>query len=303
MQFKEYKKIKRLGTEETDGILVGTCYIQEKIDGANASIWLGDDGEIHYGSRSRDLFEHKDNFNGFGDWILANKEALTEYFKQIPNARLNGEWLVRHTIRYNELSYKKFYLFDIEENNNKIHIDTVYLVAKGLNILTANLLAVVENPTLDQIKDLAGKSVLGVKGEGVVIKNPQFINKFGDEQYAKYVTQEFKEDNAITFGGNNKQSETYCEMYYVNKYMSLARVQKICHKLESSVGRLSEKHIPQIMNTAYHDLIQEEAWAIASEMSKSGNMFDFKAFQQFCTRKAKSIFLEILTGDISVANQ
>lgn len=303
MQFKEYKKIKRLGTEETDGILIGTCYIQEKIDGANASIWLGDDNEIHYGSRSRDLFLDQDNFQGFGDWVKENKEKLSEYFKANPANRLNGEWLVRHTIGYNELSYKKFYLFDIEENDKKINIETVYLTAESLNILTATLMGKIENPTVEQIKELAGKSVLGIKGEGVVIKNPEFINKFGEEQYAKYVTQEFKEDNAITFGGNNKVSETYHEMYYVNKYMTLARVQKICNKLESSIGRLSEKNIPQIMNTAYHDLIQEEAWTIASEMGKSGVLFNFKAFGQFCTRKAKSIFLELLTGDISIANK
>jgi len=30
--FKKYPKIHRLGKEETEGILEGTCYIQEKID-------------------------------------------------------------------------------------------------------------------------------------------------------------------------------------------------------------------------------------------------------------------------------
>ena len=38
--FKKYRKIHRLGAEENEGILVGKVMIQEKIDGANTSIWL-----------------------------------------------------------------------------------------------------------------------------------------------------------------------------------------------------------------------------------------------------------------------
>lgn len=306
MKFKEYKKIQGLHKEECDGILIGKCYIQEKLDGANASIWLGDDGEIHFGSRTRDLFLAKDNFNGFGDWVKENLENLKNIFFAHPNYRLNGEWLVRHTIGYNETSYKKFYLFDIdaenEESSFKLPLEEVYLLARDFNIPTAKLFDVIINPSLEQIKQFAGKSELGQKGEGVVIKNMEFVNKFGDQQFGKYVTQEFKEDNAITFGGNNKSSETYCEMYFVNKFMNLARVQKIFHKLESMEGRLDYKHIPRIMGMCYHDLITEESWTIAQEMGKSGKFFDFKAFKQICDKKAKSIFIELLTGDVSVAH-
>lgn len=306
MKFKEYKKIQGLHKEECDGILTGKCYIQEKLDGANASIWLGDDNEIHYGSRSRDLFLVQDNFNGFGDWVKDNSENLRQLFSEHPNYRLNGEWLVRHTIGYKETSYKKFYLFDIDvegpDISVKLSIEGVYLNAEKYNIPSAKLFAVLENPTLEQIKEFAGKSELGQKGEGVVVKNMQFVNKFGDMQFGKYVTQEFKEDNAVTFGGNNKTSESYHEMYYVNKFMGLARVQKIFHKLESSEGRLSEKHIPRIMMTCFHDLMGEEGYTIALEMSKATVPFNFKSFKSLCDKKSKSIFLELLTGDVSVAH-
>ena len=46
MTFKKYPKIHRLGKEETEGILDGVCYIEEKLDGANASIWIDKRGEI-----------------------------------------------------------------------------------------------------------------------------------------------------------------------------------------------------------------------------------------------------------------
>jgi ATP-dependent RNA circularization protein (DNA/RNA ligase family) len=304
MKFKTYSKIQSLHKEECEGILVGKCYVQEKVDGANASIWLGDDKEIHYGSRSRDLFLAKDNFNGFGDWIKANHQELHKFFFNYPDTRLNGEWLVRHTIGYSELNYKKFYIFDIQEDDGSTwDIEFMYQVLSLYSFPKVELFAVLENPTLDQIKSFVGKSVLGQKGEGVVIKNLDFVNKFGNSQFGKLVSEEFKEDNAITFGGNNKTSETYTEMYYVNKFMTLGRVQKQFYKLESEKGRLDMKHIPEMMGRCYHDLITEEAWSVATEMAKSGKFFDFKAFKQLCDRKSKKIFIELLTGDVSVAHQ
>lgn len=63
MEFKEYSKIHAIHKEECDGLLIGTCHIQEKIDGANASIWVGDDGIIHCGSRTRDLTKAGDGFS------------------------------------------------------------------------------------------------------------------------------------------------------------------------------------------------------------------------------------------------
>lgn len=304
MQFKEYKKIHALHKDECTGILEGQCYIQEKVDGANASIWLGDDGEIHYGSRTRNLFLAQDNFNGFGDWVREHL-FLKGLFMHYPNIRLNGEWLVRHTIGYHEVSYKKFYCFDIEDENGvKLPMENVYDLCERYEIPTVKLFGQFVNPTLDQIKELAGNSVLGTKGEGVVIKNPMFINKFGDQQYGKYVTQDFKEDNAITFGGNNKQSETYCEMYYVNKFITMPRLEKILNKIQNmNSERLEMKHIPQVMSMTYHDVIVEEAWVIATEMAKSGKMFDFKEFNKLCTKKVRQMYQNYLEGTISVADQ
>lgn len=302
MQFKPYNKIHALHKEECEGILEGTCYIQEKVDGANASIWLGDDGEIHFGSRSRDLFLANDNFNGFGDWVRSHPK-LKELFREFPNIRLNGEWLVRHTIGYRETSYKKFYLFDIEESGYVMPFGAMYNLASEYEVPTVYFYGQYDNPTLDFIKSLAGQSVLGEKGEGVVVKNLEFKNKFGDINFGKYVTQEFKEDNGVTFGGNNKFSETYEEMYFVNKLVTLPRVEKTTHKLESMEGKLSEKHIPRVMGMVFYDVMSEEANDMANHLAKNGADFNFKKFRELCNKKSKSIFMELLTGDVSVANQ
>ena len=102
MEFRSYPKIHRLGKEETDGILDGPVTVQEKIDGANVSIWIKD-GVVRCGSRTRELEE---GFNGFVDAVKANKK-LAEWLEQFPTNRLYGEWLVKHTITYPDEAYKK----------------------------------------------------------------------------------------------------------------------------------------------------------------------------------------------------
>ncbi len=305
MKHKEYRKIHALHKEECEGILVGKCTIQEKIDGANASIWWDTDtNQVHYGSRTRDLRAANDNFNGFGDWVKNNPQ-IEKFLSEFTKTRLNGEWLVRHSIGYHEASYKQFYLYDIDVEQvdgteKRLPLESMYETAKALNIPAAHLFAEIENPTLEQIQAFAGKTVLGAKGEGVVVKNLGFINKFGDLQYGKYVTQEFKEDNAITFGGNNKHSETYWEMHFVNAFVTLQRLEKILNKFAAiNTERLDMKHIPQIMGMMHHDVVSEECWAISKKCTAP---FDFKAFEKLIKRKTRQMYVNRLTGVVSVAD-
>lgn len=303
MEFKKYPKIQALHKEECDGILNGAVVIQEKIDGANASIFLGTDGIVHCGSRSRDLTLENDSFNGFLEYVNTH-EGIQSYFKENPSMRLYGEWLVRHTLAYNELSYKNFYLYEIEDElGNTLPIEKIYEIGEQYGIKTAHLFGVFTDPDVETINNMVGNSVIGEKGEGVVIKNLDFVNKFGYKQHAKIVTQEFKEENATTFGGNNKTSEVYNETYYVNKFVTLSRVQKTVNKISSSEERPDMKHIPMVMGMVFYDVITEEAFVIAKEMAKSGAMFDFKSFKRLCDNKTKKIFIEIITGDISVAHK
>ena len=114
--FRKYEKIHRLGKEETDGILTPgenvIITVQEKIDGANASIWQDEAGNLQRGSRNRALPEDE-SFNGFKEWVEDNHDKLQAVFAEYPNIRLYGEWLVRHSIAYNSTAYQKFYLFDV----------------------------------------------------------------------------------------------------------------------------------------------------------------------------------------------
>lgn len=295
--FRHYRKIPRLGKEETEGILEGECEVQEKVDGANTSIWLREDGGINMGSRTRIL--GNEEFNGFVPYVL-NHKGIIALLKANPNFRLYGEWLVRHTIAYKETAYKKWYMFDIFNGEEFLTGADVRHLAKEYEIEVVPSYGIFTNPTVEQLQELVGKSEFGDRGEGIVVKNYDFTSKFGDLEFAKLVHESFIEDNGVTFGGNNKHSESYYEMYVINKYMTLTRVKKIMDKVQPEIDKkLDMEHIPRICNTAYHDMLVEEIW----DISKDVKSLDFNILKRLSMKKAKQIYVDILNDSISVADQ
>lgn len=296
-EYKKYPKIHRLGKEETDGILESTVIIQEKIDGANISIFEHE-GKVRCGTRTRMLPEDE-SFNGFQEAVKANLN-LVMYFSRNPDYILYGEWLVKHTITYPDEAYRKIYLFDIYDKTNDIWLpqEEVKAEAEFLGLEYPYIFSTGKFEA-EAIQEFVGKSAIAPAGEGVVIKHEGFVNKFGDHVYAKLVHQKFKESNAIVFGGNNKHSETYWEMYVVNKYCTVARVQKVIQKLQSeSERRLDMEQTSQVAGTCYHDLITEESWEIAKKVP----VLNFKKLQGLCMRKFIQIYHDILNNTLSVAD-
>ena len=107
MPFKKYPDIERLGHEDNQDILnygEDTLVIEEKVDGGNFSIWLEEDGLIHFGSRNRDLTIGND------DKIFARLQIqLREHLSNLENEgiKLNPDYIYYlecmqpHTIKYN----------------------------------------------------------------------------------------------------------------------------------------------------------------------------------------------------------
>ena len=63
-EFMEFPKIARLSR---------ACTITEKIDGTNASVFIGENGTFLCGSRTRWITPEDDNF-GFARWAHDHKE-------------------------------------------------------------------------------------------------------------------------------------------------------------------------------------------------------------------------------------
>lgn len=292
MYFRRYPKIHRLGKEETDGILNHPVTIQEKVDGANVSLYLREN-KLQLASRNRVLPEDE-GFQGFREAVENGCEHLVDYLLKNPYHYIYGEWLVKHTVSYPEEAYKKLYLFDIydAEHNIELPQDLVAeLAAEGEVTGFPHIFESGQRMSREEIEEYVGKSMIGPQGEGVVIKAPDFRNTFGQRCHAKLVTQKFLEENSLTWGSNNKHSETYQEMRIVNKYVTEARVRKIVQKLQPEIEeQLDKKHTTRVAHTCYHDMIEEEGWEIA----KTNATIDFKALKTLSTKKFVILYHNIL---------
>ena len=97
--FREFSKIPRLTRE---------CVVTEKIDGTNASVFIGEDGEFLTGSRTRWITPSDDNF-GFSKWAHDHKDELL----MLGPGHHFGEWWGVGIQRNYGLSERRFSLFNV----------------------------------------------------------------------------------------------------------------------------------------------------------------------------------------------
>lgn len=268
----KYPKIRRLWTEETQGILNWKCIIQEKIDWANASVRL-EDWLLCIWSRTRLLCKWDDIHNNF-NWLVNYVKShlwILELLEKNPTYRLYWEWLVQHSIRYSPEHYNHFRLYDIllewdEEQPVFMNPVDVFNMAHSYGINRPNIYAVMENPTIDELQEYMNKPNLWDKQEGIVIKNMDFVNKFCRPQYAKLVNESFKEENKIIFWNSNRFDEL--EQQRALKFTTPWRFLKIVHKIEQDKqSKFNEKNIWEIIWRCQYDVISEEIpWVVKNDI-------------------------------------
>jgi RNA ligase len=91
------------------------CVIEEKLDGANAGISLGDDGRLRLQSRGHVLTggAREKHWDLFKQWAHTHAAALAA--RLVPGMTLYGEWLfAKHTIFYDALPHY-FLEFDLRD--------------------------------------------------------------------------------------------------------------------------------------------------------------------------------------------
>jgi hypothetical protein len=297
MEFKKYQHVERFGTAEVNQIELGECYIFPKIDGTNASLWLDSNGNLCAGSRNRKLELDNDNA-GFYNWAI-QQVNIKQFFKENPNVRLFGEWLVPHSLKtYREDAWRQFYVFDMCFDKEKLHDGDSELVyfhyeaykptLEKYNINYIQPLCSIKNSNYDQLVAQLKKNVFLIEdgkgvGEGIVIKNYDFKNKYGRTTWAKIVTSEFKEKHSKVMGhaeieGKKMIEETICE-----KYVTKALCEKVFAKINQD-GWESKK-IPQLLNMVYYDLIREDSWNFIKEHKNP--TINFSTLKHFCFAKTK----------------
>lgn len=295
--FKKYQHLERFGTSEVEGIELGDCFIFYKIDGTNGSIWL-ENNEVKTGSRNRELSLDNDN-QGFYNEIIKD-EKIKSYLEKHPNHRLFGEWLVPHSLKtYRDDAWRKFYIFDVvldkEETFEYLSFDIYEPLLKEFNLNYIPPICKVKNPTYETLINQLEKSGLFLvkdgqgKGEGIVIKNYDFYNKYGRQTWAKIVTNEFKEKHVETMGYTELKSALSIEEKILDKYVTESFIEKEFSKI--AIDGWSSKLIPKLLNTIFHELIKEEIWNILKEFKNP--KIDFSRLYIMTISKVKLVKKEI----------
>jgi len=280
MSFEKYQHVERLGTTEVEGILEGQCYVFPKIDGTNASLWWC--GGLQAGSRNRHLKVDEDNA-GFYQAMLSC-EKTNNFFTANPNVRLFGEWLVPHSIKtYHESAWRKFYVFDVVVGDRYLPYEEYQSLLEAHGIEYIPPIYKVNRPNEERIYEALQQNSFLVRdgegvGEGVVIKNYEFINKFGRQTWAKLVTSEFKAKHAKAMGVREINEKARIEDAIAADFVTKSIVDKVYAKIELEVGGFSSKNIPQLLNTVFYDIVREEMWEIVKKYKDP--LIDFKTLRR-----------------------
>lgn len=291
MEFKKYQHVERFGTIETAGIENGMCYVFPKIDGTNASLWW-DDG-LKAGSRNRELSLNYDNA-GFMAWAV-NEPSFRDLFREHPRLRLYGEWLVPHTLKtYHESAWRNFYVFDVMSGGEYLHYDDYSKILSTHGIEYIPPICRVENPTYERLIAQLEKNDYLIEdgkgtGEGIVIKNYDYRNKFGRIVWAKIVANEFKAKHRKKDVTELKEAKII-EQEIAERFITKSLVEKEFAKIESEAG-WSSKFIPRLLNTVFYCLVKEESWNFIKEFKNP--TIDFKRLSFFTNNRIKELMPEL----------
>lgn len=300
MEFRKYQHLERFGRAEVRDIEIGECMIFPKLDGTNASVWLDSNGNVKAGSRTRELTLEKDNA-GFYAYVLENQN-IKQYLKKHPTHRLYGEWLAPHSLRtYRDDAWRKFYIFDVCLDKEDDTVEYIpYNIYKPLleefNLDYIPPIAVIKNGNYEQfIKCLDDNNFLiqdgkGL-GEGIVIKNYNFYNKYGRQTWAKIISSEFKEKHIKTMGAPKINNDYIVEEKIIDVFCTEAFIEKEFAKLVNERDGFNSRDIPELLGRTWHEFIQEESWNIIKHFKNP--TINYRLLYSLVIKKIKEVKQDI----------
>lgn len=234
-EIKKYMDIVRYGKASTQDVIKEGDYITitEKIDGANASFCLDNENSLGVSCYSRNQpLSEENRLRGYYDWIANNIVPIKD--KLNPNYRYIGEWLVSHKVVYKEDAYYNFYLFSIwdEESNQYLHDDIVKSESTRLGLKTPEYFYEGEYISFDHLMSFVGKSNLTLEpntGEGIVVKNVNYFDKYNRQIFVKLVSEKFAEVQKQKLPKNPNKDNTF--ILTIKSVLTKARVEKLLYKL------------------------------------------------------------------------
>lgn len=296
--FERYQHVERLGTSETEGILDGLCHIFYKIDGTNASVWYNptNSSGIACGSRNRELSLDNDNA-GFMNWTVKQENLNSLFSGAWRHLRLYGEWLVPHSLKtYRDDAWRRFYVFDVRDtaNDRFLPYEAYKPILEEYGIDYIPPLAIIKMPKEEDLYrclDKSGQFLIEDgkgAGEGIVIKNYDYINPYGRQTWAKIITNEFKEQHHKEMGAPLVNGSLLVEDRIVDKYVTKDFVLKEQAKIINDAGgQWNSKMIPELLGRIWYEFIREESWNFIKEHKNP--KINYRFLQQLTIRKVKKI--------------
>lgn len=299
--FQKYTHVERWGNTEVEGVELGTCHVFPKIDGTNASVWW--DCGVQCGSRNRLLSEEADNA-GFHAWIQKSEESnnIGLFLRSYPNFRLYGEWLVPHSLKtYREDVWRKFYVFDVahpactEEGEMYMSYEDYQPLLESFGLDYISPLRIIKNGNYQQFLGLLEANDFlmqdGHTGEGIVIKNYEYQNRYGRNNWAKIVSSEFKEKHVKAMGAPQIDGKKMVEQEIADEFVTQALCEKVKAKIELDEGDWSSKYISRLLQTVYYDVVREECWSFVKKHKNP--TVNFKTLQTLVTMRIKQLLPEV----------
>lgn len=291
--YRKYQHVEKIGSSDVEGIEIGTCYIFPKIDGTNAHLWI-DDGKLKAGSRNRQLSLDSDNA-GFCEWALNNPYIyilMNRLSEQWNNCHVYGEWLVPHTLKtYEKEAWNRFYIFDVvKEEGTHVQYEEYKEILDQIGYEDyIHPLRIIKHPKLDNLYKCLDENKYLIKdgdgiGEGIVIKNYQFVNKYGRQTWAKLVSSDFKSKHIKEMGAPVSSGTKHIEESIVDYFLTDDIIDKVYANIVNECG-WSNKHIPRLLSSVYHDLVKEHSWDFVKKFKNP--TVDYKKLNLFCINRMK----------------
>lgn len=311
MSYRKYDHVERLGHDEVAGIEQGRVFVFPKLDGTNAVVFR-EDRAVLAGSRNRSLADGPDN-HGFREWLFSDdgKAVALRNIMQHRNVVVYGEWMVPHTLKtYRPEVWRRFWIFDVfdVEEGRYLSWDEYgpEFMDAGQDIVEP--LCVFTNPSEEQLRTQAETNTYLIAdgaglGEGVVLKNYEWRNRFGRQPWAKVVRNEFKENARRAFGTTEKTGEFQVELAIAEEFVTPTLVGKTRAKVVADIANATgwdlmhpnaqqaietqfrARVIPALLGRVYHDLVVEELWAALKK--HRGPTIDFKKLERAATARVK----------------
>lgn len=282
-------------SKNTDAFRVGDIIsITEKIDGANSSVlYDAEQDRLRCFSSSNEL-DFCNQLRGFLPFVQSlDKTSFAKY----PHYIFFGEWLVRHSVIYEENNYNNWYLFSVYDSDSGRWLpqDFVKKYAEEFGFRYVHELYYGEFISWEHCISFANNPAYGDQQEGIVIKNQTALKEGRGPHILKYVNSSFREmqrkNHRRKMEDPNKLKAKAEAEEYIRMIVTEARVIKIFHKLvdeEIVPEKIEPKDMKDIAQNlprrVYEDCVKEEL-SILRKAGEYGGKLCNKVTMEIIKRK------------------